>query len=638
MGYRQTAEDANFTHLAVISAKYHWNLAVVRSILPARDTINGLVVKHLVVRRGPTERNAVKRLHRLLSAGTAAALAVTLASCASSNRDATTTSSSANNAPGSSASDTGSASATGGATSDGTLIFGAPGKPKMFDPLYADDGETFRVTRQITEGLVAYKVGKTELEPALAESWTPSADGVTWTFKLRTGVKFTDGTDFNADAVCYNFDRMYGQSGTGATLATYWSTTMGGFKGQVGDDGKPVPSLYKSCAVTDAATAVITINSVSSKFPGILGLPSFSIQSPTALKKYDADNVTAAGDAFTYPAYALEHPTGTGPFVLTKYDTANNTIELTRNDAYWGDKAKVKTIIFKVISDTTARKQELDAGTIDGYDLPSAGDWDALKAAGDDVLVRGAFNVMYLGLNPTHNPALLDLRVRQAIAYALNKSEFVSSQLPEGSQVALNLYPDSLEGWTDQVEKYAYDPQKAKDLLAAAGQSNLTLNFWWPSDVSRQYMPEPNAIFNAFKADLEAVGIKINEVVKVWNQGYLTGVDDNQADAFILGWNGDYPAPDNFIGTFFSNTTLRFGTGQYPWGTQLSDELKAADAITDPTARAAAYVALNKKLLGEYLPAIPISHSPSALVVSSKVQGLIASPLADERFAFVSKS
>ncbi|WP_111767982.1 ABC transporter substrate-binding protein [Nakamurella deserti] len=579
----------------------------------------------------------VKRPHRtrrVFAAATAAALAVTLASCASSSRDTESIASQNNSgAEGTLPVGESSGGATGEpASTDGTIIFGAEGAPSMFDPLYATDGATFKVTRQMTEGLVAYTPGTADIEPSLAESWEPSEDGLTWTFKIRQGVKFHDGTDLDAAAVCFNFDRMYSQSGAGATQAQYWSDTMGGFKDQVDDAGAAVPSIYSKCTASDAGTAVIELTRVTSKFPNILGLPSFSIQSPAALEQYDANNVVAEGDSFKYPAYALEHPTGTGPFTFSKYDTANGTVELTRNEDYWGDKAKSKTLIFKIIPDESARKQELQAGTIDGYDLPSPGDWEALTAEGNQVLVRPAFNVLYLGLNPKNNPALLDLKVRQAIAYALNRSEFVTSQLPEGAEVALEFYPKTVDGWTDTVTKYDYDQEKAKSLLAEAGQSNLTLNFWWPTEVSRPYMPNPSAIFQAFKADLEAVGITVNETSKPWNGGYLDGVDAQQADAFLLGWTGDYNSPDNFIGTFFSDPTSRFDTADYPWGAQLSEELATADSEPDADKRAELYVTLNEKLMGEYLPAVPISHSPPALVVSAAVQGLVPSPLTDERF------
>ena len=523
--------------------------------------------------------------------------------------------------------------------SGGSLIFGAAGAPSHFDPLYATDGETFRVVRQMSEGLITFAPGTADVAPALAESWTTSEDGLTWDFAVRQGVTFHDGTPLDAEAVCYNFDRMYNQTGAGATQAQYWADTMGGFADQT-----DVDSLYESCTATDAATAQIKITRYTSKFPAILGLPSFSIQSPTALEQYDANNVVAEGESFIYPSYAMEHPTGTGPFIFGSYDQANQTVTLLRNENYWGDKALLDELIFRIIPDETARRQELEAGTIDGYDLPNSGDWQALTDAGANVQVRPAFNILYVGFNPSTNPALKDLNVRKALAMALNREEFVSSQLPEGAEVALEFYPDTVDGWTDTVEKYDYNPEMAKQMLADAGYADLTIDFWWPTEVSRPYMPAPENVFQAFKADLEAIGVTVTETSKPWNGGYLDGVEvvpaeraDDAADMFLLGWTGDYNTPDNFIGTFFSGTDNRFGTEGYEWGTQLSDDLKAADSIPDDAERTAAYVKLNEQLLGEYLPAIPISSSPPAIVVAGNVTGLVPSPLTDEKFNTVSK-
>ncbi len=578
--------------------------------------------------------------HLWWGAGLAGALVLTMSACASSDRssESSATSATGGEAASTSGGSSGASSAAGGPTDpNGQIIFGAAGAPDLFDPLYAQDGETFRVVRQMNEGLVGFTPGTADVEPALAESWEQSEDGLTWTFKLREGVTFHDGTPFNADAVCFNMDRMYNQKGAGASQAIYWSDTMGGFNGQKDEAGKAVPSVYASCTADGENSAVIKLTRYTSKFPSILGLPSFSMQSPTALEKYNADDVKAEGDSFSFPAYATAHPTGTGPFTFGSYDKANNTVTIVRNEDYWGDKAKSKTVIFKIIPDETARKQELQAGTIDGYDLPNPADWDALKGDGFNVAVRPAFNILYLGINQKNNPALQDLKVRQAIAYALNRQQLVDSQLPDGAKVAVNFYPDTVEGWTDQVEPYGYDPQKAKDLLAEAGQANPTVNFWWPTEVTRPYMPDPKSIFTQFKTDLEAVGFKVKESSKPWNGGYLDGVDAGQPDLFLLGWTGDYNTPDNFVGTFFTDVKNRFNTGKSAWGATLAKELSEADAIPDEAKRTAAYEEINKKLAAEYVPAVPVSHSPPAIVVAGNVQGLVPSPLTDEKFVGVYK-
>jgi peptide/nickel transport system substrate-binding protein len=210
---------------------------------------------------------------------------------------------------------------TGGQTG-GTMTFATEGAPKLFDPFFATDGATFRTSQQIFEGLIEFKPGTADAEPALAEKWESSEDGKTWTFNLRKGVKFHDGTDFNAEAVCFNFERWYNQTGAAQSPAVtgYWQDNFGGFA-----DGK-TPSLYDSCNVVDESTVEVKVTRSTSKLPDILGLPSWAMQSPKALEQYDADNVVAAGDSFTYPAYATEHPTGTGPFKFSKYDEANGTV------------------------------------------------------------------------------------------------------------------------------------------------------------------------------------------------------------------------------------------------------------------------------------------------------------------------
>lgn len=565
-----------------------------------------------------TSPNQSRLLRRVAAAGLAGAVAFSLTACAESQRDTTS-------APG------------GQGKVGGTMTFGAAGAPEVFDPFYATDGETFRVTRQIFDGLVTYKPGTADVAPQLAEKWESSSDGLKWTFHLRKNVKFHDGTDFNAEAVCYNFERMFDQKGAGQSesVSTYWIDNLGpGFK----DGAKP--ALYKNCEAPDAATAIVNVTRVTSKIPSIFGLPSFSMQSPKALKDFNANAIEAAGDSFTYPSYALEHPTGTGPFKFGKYDKANGTVELVRNEDYFdsSQKAKLDKLIFKIIPDETARKQALKSGTIDGYDFPAPADWAGLKTDGFNVAVRPPFNILYLGITQKNNPKLQDLKVRQAIASAVNREQLVKSQMPEGAKVATQFIPDTVDGYDKSLQAIPYDVAKAKSLLAEAGASDLTVNFYWPSAVTRPYMPNPRDIFGAIQANLQDAGIKVNAITKDWNGGYLDDVDEARADLFLLGWTGDYNTPDNFIHTFFGNPENRFQTKFSPWGQELADQLKAADSEPDATKRNQMYEQLNADIMQKYLPAVPISHSPPALVVTKNIQGLVPSPLTAEDFNSVSKT
>lgn len=539
-----------------------------------------------------------------------ATVALTLGACAQSERDTPT--------PG--------ATNGGAAASGGTLTFGAAGAPKLFDPFYATDGETFRVTRQIFDGLLTLKPGTADLEPALATDMPTSTDGTTWEFKLRTGVKFTDGEPFNADAVCKNFERMFDQNADAQKgPADYWSYTMGAFKDKAAD------SLYKGCEAKDEATVVISLNRVSSAWPAMLALPSFSMQSPKALTEGKANDVKAQGEGFIYPAYS-QAPVGTGPFKFEKYDQANGTVTLARNADFWGDKAKIDKLVFKIVPDESTRRQELKAGSIQGYDLPNPVDWKGLEDEGNQVLVRPAFNILYMGLNPEKNPKLKDLKVRQALYHALNREQLVQTQLPEGATVATQFMPDTVAGYNKSLQPYAYDVEKAKSLLKEAGAEGMTLNFAYPTEVSRPYMPNPQKIAEALRTDLEAAGIKVKFTAKPWNGGYLDGIDAGSFDAWIIGWTGDYNAADNFIGTFFKGKANDFHTYSQPWGQKLNDDLVAADSIPDEAQRTAAYEKLNQQIMEEYLPGLALTHSPPALVVGPDVEGIVASPMTAEEF------
>jgi peptide/nickel transport system substrate-binding protein len=521
---------------------------------------------------------------------------------------------------------------TEGAGKD-TFVFAAAGAPKNFDPIFNDDGESFRPIRQMYDTLIAHKPGTAELAPGLAERWTSSKDGKAITFSLRKGVRFHDGTPFDAAAVCFNLDRWYGMKGAAAqSQMIYYGDVFEGFARNEGDTGGA--PVYKSCEARDPSTAVLTLNRYKGAFPAAMTLTAFSMSSPTALRKYDADRVTQSGDSFSYSEYANAHPTGTGPYKFSKFDRSANTVELVRNEDYWGQKAKIQRLIFRVVADENARKQELRAGTIDGYDLPSPADYASLRRDGFNLQVRPAFNILYLGINGKNNPKLRDLRVRQAIAYAVNREELVKTKLPEGAKVATQFMPGIVAGYAPDLKPYPYDPAKARTLLKAAGAEGMRLKFYYPTEVTRPYMPNPKDLFTVITADLTAVGFVVEPVARPWNGGYKDDVQKlGKQDLHLLGWTGDYNDAGNFVGTFFGRPKPEFGFDD----AALFREISAADAVPDPAGHAAAYQQVNRDIMTKFLPAVPLSHSPPAIVTRPGITGLVPSPLTDERFYTVAK-
>jgi peptide/nickel transport system substrate-binding protein len=523
-------------------------------------------------------------------------------------------------------------SGSGDRASGGTMVFGTSSDPVSMDGAYVSDGESLRVVRQLFETLVTTEPGGTEIVPALATEWESSEDGKQWTFTLRDGVKFHDDTDFNAEAVCANFDRWYNFKGVqqSASVSYYWQTVFSGYaKNESPDLGT---SLYQSCEAQDETTAVINLTSSSASFLSGLALASFSIASPTALEEYEADKVTGTGDEPRFEGtFGTEHPIGTGPYMLETYEP-NNRLVLTRFEDYWGDAAILDKVIFKPIADGPARRQALEAGEIQGYDLVDPADLGALESAGFQIVERPAFNVGYVGFN-TGKPPFDNLKIRQAIAHALNREALVTAKYPPGAEVATQFMPPSLFGYSDEVPEYEYDVEKAKALIAESGVANPTLEFWYPTGVSRPYMPDPAANFQAFSADLEAAGFTVVPKSAPWNPDYLNAVDTGGTGMRLLGWTGDFGDPDNFVGTFFRTKQAAWG----PLEESIYSDLEAARAESDEQRRTQLYEEVNVKIM-EFLPGVPYVHTKPALAFAPGVEGYVPSPVSIEDFSKVSMS
>jgi peptide/nickel transport system substrate-binding protein len=523
--------------------------------------------------------------------------------------------------------DDGGGGAEGG--SDATLVFASSADPVVLDGALVSDGESLRAIDQMFEGLVTLSQGGTEIEPALATEWEASEDGTEWTFTLRDGVTFHDGEPFNAEAVCFNFDRWYNFSGPlqSESATYYWQTVFGGFS-----DGE-AESLYESCEAGDG-TVTINLTKPSASFLGALALTNFTIASPKALEEFGADEGTVDEETGFRPTgtYGTEHPTGTGPFKFVSW-TRGDRLVMERNDDYWGDKAKIKQLIFRPISDNAARLQALQAGEIDGYDLVEPQDIETIE--GDEnlqILDRPAFNVAYVAMNQKMKP-MDDIRVRQAVAYGLNRQQVVDSFYAGRGEVAHEFMPPELFGYADDVTKYEFDPDKSKELLAEAGCGPpCPIEFWYPTDVSRPYMPDPKRNFEAFAASLNEAGFQVTARSAPWSPDYLGRAQEgNAGHLHLLGWTGDYADPDNFIGTFFQTPTDQFGF-ENP---EIHDALAAAERETDEDARTSQYQEINRTIM-EFLPGVPYAHTKPALAFRACIEGYTPSPVSLEPFSIVS--
>ncbi|MDT9680535.1 ABC transporter substrate-binding protein [Streptomyces sp. TRM76323] len=514
-----------------------------------------------------------------------------------------------------------------------TFVFAGAGDPGSLDPALASDGETFRVTRQAFEALLEHESGGTKLVGGLAESWSGNDAGTVWTFNLRKGVKFHDGEPFNAAAVCANYDHWFNWKGTYQTSAVsyYWQKIMGGFAKN--EDKETPKANYKSCTAKDENTAVIEVHEPSANLPGGFSLQALAIHSPKAIKEYAKQAVSGKGDAITYPKYSQEAGTvaGTGPYKIVKWNKGNKEVTLERFDDYWGEKAKVKNLVFRTIATEEGRRQALQAGDVHGYDFVSPADVKTLEQGGFQVPTRDVFNLFYVGMTQEKNPALKKLEVRQAIAHAIDRENLVKTQLPEGGKVATQFMPDTVAGWSDKVKTYPHDTNKAKQLLAAAGESKLKVEFCYPTEVTRPYMPAPQDMFELMKADLEKAGITVTPKPLKWAPDYVDATEAGACALHMLGWTGDFNDGYNFIGTWFAKYDKQWGFKE----ARVFDAVNAGSKVGDPAQRVGAYKKANEAIM-EYLPGLPISSSPPAIAFAKDVNPPKVSPLTQEYFSEVS--
>ncbi|SDJ73658.1 ABC transporter substrate-binding protein [Streptomyces indicus] len=516
---------------------------------------------------------------------------------------------------------------------DDTFVFAGAGDPASLDPALASDGETFRVTRQAFEALIEHEPGGSKMVGGLAEKWSSNPEGTVWTFNLRQGVKFHDGEAFNAAAVCANYDYWFNWKGTyqNSAVSYYWQTIMGGFAKN--EDKETPKANYKSCTAKDENTAVIEVNEPSAQLPGGFSLQALAIHSPKSLKTFASQEATAKDDAITYPKYSQEAGAlaGTGPYKYKSWNKGNKEVTLERFDDYWGEKAKVKNLVFRTIDTEEGRRDALRAGDIDGYDLVSPADVKTLEGEGFQVPTRDVFNLLYVGMSQGKNPALKKPEVRKAIAHALDRENLVKTQLPEGAKVATQFMPDTIAGHTDKVAKYEHSTEKAKSLLKDAGEENLKIEFCYPTEVTRPYMPNPQDLFELMKNDLEKAGIKVTPKPLKWNPDYTDATEAGACALHMLGWTGDFNDGFNFIGTWFAAKSKQWGFDDK----KLFEAVNAGSKEGDPAARVAAYEAANVALM-DYVPGVPISSSPPAIAFGKNVNPPKVSPLTQENFAEVS--
>ncbi|MGG3573705.1 ABC transporter substrate-binding protein [Bacillus gobiensis] len=502
----------------------------------------------------------------------------------------------------------GCSSGTGGNESSGqnnekkTLIYGRGGDSTSLDPITTTEGEAFKVTQNIFETLLEYGEQDTTIQPGLAKKWEVSDDGLTYTFDLEEGVKFHDGTDFNAEAVKFNFDRW--MNGDEEKFPYY--TMFGGYKK---DEGH----VIKEIKVLDDYKIQFILKRPQAPFLKNLAMSPFGIASPAAIEK--------SGDKFR------EQPVGTGPFKFVDWKP-NDRITIEKNEDYWGEGAKLDEIIFRSIPENSARLNALQGGEIDIMDGVNPSDLKTIESNPDlKKLERPSMNIGYLGFTVNKEPFNNKL-VRQALNYAVNKQEIIDSFYGGLAEPAKNPLPPSLEGYNNDIEEYPYDPEKAKQLLAEAGYPDGFEMDLWAMPVPRPYMPDGMKIAEKIQADFEKIGVKAEIVTYEWAT-YLDKLTKGEGEAYLLGWTGDNGDPDNFIYTLLDKDSIGGNNYSYYSNDKLHDILIKAQSDPDQQKRNELYMQA-QEIIHDESPWAPLVHSTPILAARSNVEGYMPHPTGSE--------
>ncbi len=447
-------------------------------------------------------------------------------------------------------------------TPPGVLIVGQIAEPKSLDPHAVTAVNDFRILMNVYDGLVRYKDGTLEVEPALAESWTISDDGTTYTFDLRDGVSFHDGSALSAEAVKFNFDRMLDEN-------------------HPYHDTGPFPlsfffSAIDTVTAVDEDTVEFKLKEPYAPFLSNLAYPTGLIVSPAAVEEFGKD--------------FGRHPSGTGPFRFAEWES-NAKVVVVRNEDYWEGAPALEAVVFRPITDANTRVAEMLSG---GIDLMVEVPPDSLATFSGDgtyqVHEQAGPHVWFLIFNVKEGP-LADKKVRQAVNYAINKKALVENVLQGTAEVAAGPTPPAFSwAYNDSLSPYPYDPEKARALIKEAGQEGAEMTFYVTEGGSGMLDPVPMGA--AIQADLAKVGLNVEIETYEWNTflGKVNPGLEGKADMAEMAWMTNDPDTLPYLALRSEAWPDKggFNSGYYS-NPEVDKLLEAARSSTDQAERAKLY-------------------------------------------------
>lgn len=437
-----------------------------------------------------------------------------------------------------------------------------------------------------------YQDPQGKLHPNLAESYKISDDGLTWTIKIRKGVKFSDGTPMDADAVKLTWDRIL-------------------------DKKRRVPlrfavSMVTECVKIDDHTVALKLKYPFAPLAPTLSMTLCSPISPAAIKKYGDD--------------VRRHPVGAGPYVLSKW-VPGDRIEMTRNESYWGKKPTVKKIVWKIVPEAATREAMLRAGQVQVCYKPLPSNVAALKAD-SNVTVEMPLDTrtIFMGLNCQKGVTTNKL-VRQAFNYAVDKRAIVKKILFNTAEPMEGVVSPKVFGYVKMDKPYEYNPKKAKELLKKA-----KFDF---KQVVHMRTPNGRYLFDkqvseAVQAYLQAIGVKTELRTYDWPTyvaGLLKPLDKTELEVFLLGWGPLFLDADmGLSGQFTCAVNPPKGLGSAFYCNPAFDKLMTKSRMEQDKQKRKAIMIEASKMVYADAPWIFLHVEKFVIAYSSKIKNMAVTP------------
>lgn len=469
----------------------------------------------------------------------------------------------------------------------------------------AQTTDNYMVPMNIFDRLFEVEVqenGGTEIVPSLCTGYTPSEDGLTYTFTLREGVVFSNGSALTASDVQYTFERLL---------------TAGGVNDDIPLEVAGAEALKNGEADTLAGFVVnsdtefaITLAAPNAGFIAELTGPAMSVVDKETMEQVENFGISC------------EDTIGTGPYKITEW-VVNDHYTLEYNENYWGEEPSVKKMVVSIIPDASTQNLMYQNGELDILDLEyldSAIVESTYKTQYADRIISGSrVGLTYLAMNANHE-FLSDVNVRKAIQMAIDVDSIIASVYAGDAIPESGIIPTGVWGHNDALERPAFDVEGAKALLAEAGYAEGDISFELAMDSSAS--SNTQLVYQIIQQYLKAISVNA-EIATYDESSWLDLRKSGEMDSFVANWTMDYNDPANIMYTFFgSEEKTKIRSLNYA-DEAIMARVAAASSITDDAARMAEYQALEEKIVVEDAAWVPLLGNMHLFALGERVDSFV---------------